>query len=89
MFEGIRFKLRHYNEQPFSALECLDSKEREERFYITILETNQTLHEWAIEPWVGDNIFEIADKLAKESCVKAVVFSDYKKHIHYWKELQQ
>ena len=96
MLEGIRLKLRHYEVQPFSALEVLDCKEREERFtcgvsnkvrfYITILETNQKLHEWAIEPWAGDNIFEIVDKLEKESCIRAVIITDYKKHVHYWRE---
>lgn len=86
MMEGIRLKLRHYEVKPFSVLEVLDCKEREERFYITILETNQTLHEWAIEPWAGDNIFEIVDKLEKESCIRAVIITDYKKHVHYWRE---
>lgn len=85
MFEGIRLKLRGYHKQPFAALELLDCKEREEQFYITVVETDGATHEWAIEPWAGDDIIEIHNALMKEPSVLMIVFSDYKNKLHYWR----
>lgn len=81
MFTALRLQLRNYKREPFSFLETIDSRYKEHRYMLTVIEVD-TRHYFYLEP--EDNLFEILDKLDKEVKVIAVVVTDFKKHIHYY-----
>ena len=88
MFENIKLSLRGYSKEPFTYLETIDCKERTLRWKLSVIERKRTL-QFFLNPWAGDNVFEILEKVEKETEVLALVLTDYEKHIHYYKELHK
>ena len=87
MFNHLRLSLRNYKEEPFSFLEVIDCRYIKHRYMLTVIEVNDRVLHFAIEP--NEDIFEIIDKVEQEKDVLTVIVTDYKKHKHYYKVLER
>ena len=85
MFEKARFKLRGFKDEPYSFLEVIDCRLKDNRFTLTVIETDGRVLSYSIEDY--ENIFEIVDKVLMESIVRTLIVSDNRKHKHYWRVL--
>lgn len=85
MFEHLRLKLKGFKEEPFSFEETLDSKYRNYQYELTVIEDNRVLR-FALDD-IEDDVNEIASKVCKETFVRDVIFTDFRNHKHFYKEV--